>query len=41
MLEEPRNVIDARLETIGALLCRGLSLIEALGQLPATLQRLD
>jgi len=41
MLEEPRNVIDARLETIGALLCRGLSLIEALGQLPANLQRPD
>ena len=40
MLEEPRSVIDARLEAICALISGGLSLVDALEALPASLQRL-
>lgn len=41
MLEEPRSVIDARLEAICALVSRGLTLVDALEELPANLQRHD
>ena len=39
MLEEPRSVIDARLQAICELIGRELSLVDALEALPASLQR--
>lgn len=39
MLDEPCSVVDARLDAICALISRGLSLVDALGELPPQLRR--